>query len=196
VSIRSNIEPRLRQGVPKNGRRGGLGTKEQREAKAHEKSLEFVWKSFLGVYREIPVPWQWQRTEAVRLHHAQEVDDAEAPHLTSNVLPSSWLVVHGREDLFSSVARVCYFIPSFSSTSIIWGFSHGCRPPEWDAVCDWDSVAADLAPSVTIAVNRSGGRARSRVWGPSVDPGNAQVSGKGASPVILSNDSMAILSGG
>jgi len=53
-------------------------------------------------------------------------------------------------------------IPSFSSTSIIWGFSHGCRPPEWDAVCDWDSVVADLAPSVSIAVNRGGGRARSQ----------------------------------
>ena len=46
-------------------------------------------------------------------------------------------------------------IPSLSSTSIIWGFSHGCRPPEWDAVGVWDSDLADLAPSVAIVLPNS-----------------------------------------
>jgi len=39
-------------------------------------------------------------------------------------------------------------IPSFSSTSIIWGFSHGASHPSGTPSAVWDSDRADLAPSV------------------------------------------------
>ena len=61
-----------------------------------------------------------------------------------------------------TVPRGLHVVPSFSSTPIIWGFSHGCCPPEWDAILGWDSAQADLAPSVPIAIKCGGGRACSQ----------------------------------